>query len=223
MHIREVQLECGDLAGTRQFYTDVLGMLLVNVGGDGLRIDAGESLLNFTVNKTEKPFYHFAFTIPAGQFDEAHAWVGSRVKLLPVKGDSTIAEFTNWNARSFYCYDNNGNILEYIARFDLPFTAERSFTGASVVSISEIGIVTDDVMRYCHELEQYQGLKFFSRQPPQPDFAVVGNDEGLLIVVKKGRAWYPNAGHAAKFTSRILLHDNGRNFQLETGSEGGGG
>ncbi|RYF86838.1 MAG: hypothetical protein EOO00_12895 [Chitinophagaceae bacterium] len=188
MRILEIQLESNDLPATKRFYMETLGMELISESRGRLEIKAGHSVLTFIANQHANPFYHFAFTIPAHQFTEAHDWVSRRLNLMPVKDGSTIAEFINWNARSFYCYDNNGNILEYIARFDLPSFAEKTFSGPCIVSISEIGIV--------------------------PGFAVMGNDEGLVIVVDEDRPWYPTLKKAGCFNTYVKAEDRGRLFEL---------
>jgi hypothetical protein len=56
------------------------------------------------------------------------------------------------------------------------------------LNISEIGIVVEDVPSFVQEM-QALGVPTFGEHGN--DFAPLGTDEGLLIVVKRGRKWYP--------------------------------
>ena len=56
---------------------------------------------------------------------EAFAWANKKVELIPITPTSNIADFKNWNAKAFYFYDNNQNIVEFIARFDLDNNSDR--------------------------------------------------------------------------------------------------
>ena len=83
------------------------------------------------IDTTGNPFYHFAFNIPSNKFEEAFQWMQTRVDLLWLDDyKSYIADFTNWNAKSFYFTDPAGNILEFISRFDLDDIAAEPFSAA---------------------------------------------------------------------------------------------
>jgi hypothetical protein len=96
---------------------------------------------------------------------EAFAWMESRTNILEVIPPDKIADFYNWNAKSFYFYNNNGNILEFIARFNLDNELERSFNGRSIVSIIEMGFVAKNASRLCEELIDRYGFPFFQCNP----------------------------------------------------------
>ena len=111
-----------------------------------------------------------------------------------------FSNFESWNAQSFYFRDLNGNLLEFICRYDLPNAASKEFTASSLLYISEIGIVTGNVHELMGDLKARYGIGTFIKQPPLENFAVLGTEEGLLIVVQKGRNWFPTqipAEHAA--------------------------
>ena len=70
----------------------------------------------------------------------------------------TIAQFENWNANAVYFYDNNGNILEFIARHDLQNNQFTPFNSESILNISEIGIVSEAPLELANQLIDKHGL-----------------------------------------------------------------
>ncbi len=215
MNILEIQLLSADISQTKKFYHEILGMEILDTDELSLRLSAGLSTLLFKETGIGNPFYHFAFTIPANKFEEAHAWAKQRIQLLPVVGSSTIADFKNWNAKAFYFYDNNQNIVEFIARFDLDNNSDKPFTGSSIFSISEIGIVTDNAKLYSEKMLEEYDLNFFSKQPPQDDFVAIGDDDGLFIVVNDKRNWYPTNKPSGKYWTAIKMESNGKISNIE--------
>lgn len=199
MNILEVQLLTADIPQTKKFYHEILGMKILHANDSSIKFSAGLSTLIFKKTTTQKPFYHFAFTIPSNKFEEAHAWVSQRTQLLPIAADSSIADFVNWNAKAFYFYDNNQNVVEFIARFDLGNDLQKPFDGLSIFSISEIGIVVDNAKPYGEKISGEYDLNFFSKQAPQDDFAAIGDDHGLFIVVNDKRNWYPTSKPSGKY------------------------
>ena len=49
------------------------------------------------------------------------------------------------------------------------------------------------------------GLEYFYRQPPLEDFAAVGDDNGLFIVVPENRNWYPTNLHSSKSRMKVVF------------------
>lgn len=219
MNIHEIQLQSADILSTQRFYEKTLGMKIFYANESTLKISAGLSTLIFHKTQNKNPYYHFAFTIPANQFEEAHAWASQRVSLLPVTAGNTVADFKNWNAKAFYFYDNNRNIVEFIARFDIDNNSDKPFDGPSIFSISEIGIVADDAKDYSQTLIEQYGLNYFIRQEPQDDFVVIGDDHGLFIVVNNKRNWYPTQQPSSKHWSIIKAGLNGGIINIETAGE----
>ena len=215
MNLLEVQLLTANLLQTKKFYHEILGMKILHADDSSIKFSAGLSTLIFKKTASDNPFYHFAFTIPSNKFDEAHAWTKQKVPLLPITPESTIANFTNWNAKAFYFYDNNQNIIEFIARFDLDNNSDKPFEGSSIFSISEIGIVTDNAKAYSEKMIEEYGINFFSKQPPQDDFAAIGDDHGLFIMVNDKRNWYPTDKPSGKFWTAIKFEQQGKIADLE--------
>lgn len=219
MWLKEIKLQAGNPAILKHFYGQILS-LRVESFSDSIAVHTQESLLIFDkADKTEKPFYHFAFNIPFNKIDEAFTWLKERVELLwldDYKG--YIAEFVNWNARSLYFYDPAGNIVELIGRADLNDNADELFSSKHFRNISEIGIVLPRVY-FDEEIKQlmdHHQLHYFDKQKPLEQFRAIGDDRGLFICVPDGRSWYPvNDKPSAVFPMKIKFEEDGNNFSLK--------
>lgn len=179
------------------FYRDILNCS-VTEGVAGFAIHAGNTVLKFSRSGGLQPTYHFAFTIPWNKVEEALRWTADRVALLPLEQGHTLADFRNWDAKAFYFFDPAGNVVEFIARSPLGLQSNEPFSGRSFASVSEIGLVTDDVALACRQLEELWQVPLFAKQKPTAHFAAAGDDHGLFIVVSDGRNWYPTQTPAVK-------------------------
>lgn len=212
MKLLEIELLSDDLAATESFYRNVLGLEPVARGSGILRYFIGYTRLIFRRSENLKPVYHFAMDLPNNRFFDAYNTIRKKVELLKVEGDDDIANFTNWDAKSFYFKDNNSNILEGITRYPNRAFDDNPFSSRSFISISEIGLVTNNVPELADTLIKEYGLAVFKRQPRGDKFTVLGDDEGLFVIGEKGRNWYPTALPSRPFRTRILyMHDN--NFE----------
>ena len=215
MKIQELQLLTDHLEETKKFYHHRLGLPILENNEQKLVLVAGETLLIFQPSNAKKPRYHFAFTIPCNKIKEAFSWFPMPDRIVPIQPQQPIADFKNWNAAAFYFMDNNENIVEFIARDDLNNASEQYFSGNSIISISEIGIVCNDVSEECADLINKYGISYFSKQPAFPHFAALGDDEGLLIVVSENRLWYPTEIPSSKHWLRVHFQVNGHDQVLE--------
>nr|WP_202128753.1 ring-cleaving dioxygenase [Paenibacillus dendrobii] len=170
----------------KQFYQDTLGVPVI-AEEDGLfSLRIGDTLLTFEQAAEGQPFYHYAFNIPENQFKEAKAWLSNRVTLNREEGEDE-ADFESWNASAVYFEDPAGNIVELIARHNLNNASGEPFNANSLLCVSEIGIVRDDVRLFVEEL---QSKGFPKWREGNDGFVPVGDEHGLLIVVKKDRRWF---------------------------------
>jgi catechol 2,3-dioxygenase-like lactoylglutathione lyase family enzyme len=214
LDILEIQLLTDSLEQTEKFYKEILGLPLMQKEQNSISFLAGSSILTFIKSAHLNPVYHFAFNIPNNKLDEALRWVSTRLELLELEDKSYIAHFDTWNARAFYFYDYNGNILEFIARYDLDNKSNKVFDGSSIQSVSEIGIVTDDVMQLYNDLSVNQKLVPFAKQEVLKNFAALGDDNGLLIISGNGRNWYPTKQKANKYFIKIRTKVEGMEKQF---------
>lgn len=217
MNIQAIEICTTDLRKTELFYTEVLNLGLLQKNKEIISFKVGNTVLTFRSDKRfASPIYHFAFNIPNNQLNEAIDWLNGMVYLLSVdtEKDSYIADFSSWNANAIYFQDNNGNILEFIVRYDLDDQSEFPFTTQSITCISEIGIVTDDVSECIRTLTETHDIQLFSKQAPQSRFAALGDDHGLLIISETGRNWFPTAIPGAKFPLKVMVSTKHEKFNL---------
>jgi hypothetical protein len=215
MHIKEVVLATRSLIDCEAFYRDNMGFPVQRISAAEIAVSIGHSKLNFREVKTLNPLYHFAFSVPNNQFQNALTWISDRATILPYEKDSVIADFINWNARAFYFRDHDENILECITHFDRKSNQDGSFTSNSFEGLVEIGMPVDEVASTCAALHQQHHIPYFKKGPQLKDFAVMGDDEGMLIVTKNGRGWLPTQEPAGKYPLTIKLDSGNGEIVLE--------
>ncbi|WP_118973116.1 VOC family protein [Taibaiella koreensis] len=220
MHILRLQLLTNDIAATERFYREVPGLKVLDRSDEEITFEAGSTRLVFRHSAIPHPVYHFAFTIPANKLQEALAQMAGKTSILSLPDGNPIADFAHWSAGAFYFYDNNGNILEYIVRRGLDNAEEIPFDASRICCISEAGLVTDNVPALAAGITGQYDLPLFSKQPPQDNFTVMGDDHGLLILVARGRHWFPTTIEAAGFPLALTLrNDKGQLHELSLGQD----
>ncbi len=203
MIIKEIILSTSKLNELKYFYAVTLGLELKNDDENSLTVKAGDSLLTFNRSSViNKPVYHFAFNIPENKFRQSKDWISKRVELIKLDGEDEF-DFTSWNAHSIYFYDAAGNILEFIARHNLSNKTSEAFSAESILNISEIGLPVNDVNNFYSEVKMKFNIPVFSGD--QKTFCTAGDDNGLFIIVKKGRKWFPDCGTAEIFPATVKI------------------
>ena len=209
MEIKEIVIQTDDLKGTENFYANVLGFELIKKEQNTIAFLAGNSILTFLKSTNLNPNYHFAFNIPKNKLNEATIWLNSKVNLLLNDENEIITDFGDWNAKAIYFYDNNNNIVEFITRFDLTNETEKKFDASSVLSISEIGIVANDPMKLASQIMDKNHLNYFEKGKQSENFISIGDDNGLVIIVKNDRKWYPTEQKAEQHVARVKIISKG--------------
>ena len=106
----------------------------------------------------------------------------------------------------------DGLILELIGRRRLPVSTHAgAFHGSELTCLSEVGLPSHDVDAVREQSSQRFGLQPIS--PPSPQFAPVGDDEDLLIIVAADRRWFPEQKDLP----------NAQGVQLQVGDVNGSG
>ncbi len=187
MGFLELRLKTQNLARQRTFYAETLGLELLRETPEHFTVQAGSSLLRFDVSEEDVAPYHFAFNVPKNKLAEAKVWLLERVELLEQEGQTQFSS-KSWNAEQVYFLDADGNILEFIARHELPNASSEPFGSAHILNVSEIGCVVPDVSEAVAALGRL-GLKPYRK--PGENFAPVGDAYGLLIVSETARPWFP--------------------------------
>ena len=217
MKIQTVTLETPDLKPVTAFYQTALGLEVITAEPGMAHIRIGDSWLVFRENPASAGIYHFAFNIPCNQIREGMAWAerAGAAFIANEKGETQI-DFSRWNAEAAYFFDPAGNIVELIARRDLQNESDQPFGPESLMGISEIGIVTDDVLAWNARAEAEFGILPFDKQKPSADFSALGTDMGLFIVVPEGRKWFLTDLPAAKVPLEVHFeNDRGEAFEIQ--------
>ncbi|MBK7381238.1 MAG: VOC family protein [Ignavibacteriales bacterium] len=209
MNILEIEIQTDNLNETEKFYSELLGLQTKNKNQNSISFLAGHSTLTFIKSNRLKPKYHFAFNIPHNKLDEAIIWTSAKLDLIKNVDNEIVSNFESWNAKAIYFFDNNGNILEFIARFDLDNASDEAFDISSIQSISEIGIVTDTPIKLADKLVEENNLCFFAKGAKSEKFVTLGSDNGLLIIVETNRKWYPTEQEAEKHFTKIKISTDG--------------
>ena len=208
MNILELTLLSNDINETEKFYNGILELEMIDKTNTSISFLTQQSKLTFIKSEIQKPCYHFAFNIPNNKLIEALTWANSKIDIIEFEPNKKIADFENWNAKSFYFYDNNNNIVEFIARFDLDNQSNINFKSTSILSISEIGFAVENVNNQSEKIAAEYNLTNFSKQEKRDDFVVLGNDNGLFIFVERLRTWFPTNKPARKFWTKIKIENN---------------
>ena len=190
MKFLELRLSANSLVQQISFYRETLGLELLAETPEHFTVQVGSSLLHFDISEGEGGAYHFAFNIPENKLSEAKAWLLERVELLKENGQNQFSS-ESWNAEQVYFLDADGNILEFIARHELPNASTAPFSSQYTLNVSEIGYVVPDVARTLAALDRL-GLAPYREVGEK--FAAVGDAHGLLILAETNRPWFPTAG-----------------------------
>ncbi len=188
MLIKEVILIANSFSGLKNFYVDVLGLLMLEEKKNRISFVVGSSILTFIESKEyQLPYYHFAFNITENKRERALLLLKSKfVKINQINGQDEYFD-ESWNCHSIYFYDPLGNIVEFIARHNLLDKGYGDFSANDIKNISEIGIPVDNVSLASETLQRKYSVDIYKSS--NAVFAPLGNEEGLFIVSGLNRKW----------------------------------
>ncbi|ABS04159.1 Glyoxalase/bleomycin resistance protein/dioxygenase [Kineococcus radiotolerans SRS30216 = ATCC BAA-149] len=217
MRITHVQVPVPDPVASAAFYADVLGVGVspaagcgaARAGGDANTADGvggvggtaglcaravqlGATTLVLVRDPHADPLMqHLAITVPGDAGRRAHDWLRERVRVLAHAGSTLLEASAGWQAQSVYFRAPDGTVLELIARRRLAGDlGDTAFGPQALLAVSEVGLAVPDVAVAAARLERAFGLRAFGG-PPSSSFGAVGDDEGLLVLVRTGRTWFP--------------------------------
>ncbi len=216
LQITELTLFANDIPVVKNFYSGILSLNIIDSSDTQISFQAGSTKLTFKKNYSDSNFfYHFAFNIPSNKLEEAKEWINGKAKLLPISENNFIADFENWNAKSIYFLDSAGNIVELIARFDLKNNSDEKFNLLQILSVSEIGIVKNDIPAFRQKLINEYKVSDFVKSNNSDTFSAMGDDNGLFILASENRNWYPTKTPSQKAPFEIkFINDSGEIFTL---------
>ena len=203
MRFDALRLQTAHLEVQRTFYTKTRGLPLVVEDATAFTVQAGATHLTFAASAGFANVYHVAFNVPRGAFHTARKWIAARVPLLREGERDTFASTGGWNAEMVYFRDAAGNILEFIARGALPDDASGAFGPEMIRCVSEIGLPVSAVSAQSAALALAASLSTAPYDEQSDTFAPVGDEHGLIIVVREGRPWFPT--HTAAMDAPLHL------------------
>lgn len=207
MKINELILYTTTLEDQKVFYTETLGLPLLETSSTSFKVAAGYSMLTFKWRDYATP-YHFAFNIPSYIDPEALAWLRKRTPVLKHQGKGLV-DFVNWNARSIYFYDRDHNIVELIARKSLGIQSLDTFDHHAFLCISEVGLAVNDIETTYNQLQKLTDFEIFDGDFDR--FCAVGDEHGLFILINKHRKdWFPAGDKAFSSDFEIEFQNHGR-------------
>lgn len=204
MKIKVLTLYTTQIEAQKKFYSDTLGLKILQANEREISFKIGDSILRFIYSTKSKP-YHFAFNIPPNKVKKALKWLKHRVEIQKDR-DTEIVDFPAWNAESIYFYDPDKNILEFIARKDLDNKNSDPFSPQDLLEISEIGLATNDFKGKFDFLISEVGVAKYGGG--KEVFCALGSETGLFILIDLSRKdWFPtnDKAFAADFIAKIEL------------------
>jgi hypothetical protein len=189
-----------------QFYVGRLGLRGPESEADLVAVEVGETALELHAG-AGSPFYHFALLAPGDRFAAALDWAADRVDLLPDRKSADVMfDFTDWDAKAFYCHDPAGNIVELIAHRDVGETGVTgAFAADELLGVSEVGLVADPPS-LAAVLERDLGLELWDGTVEEKgQLAFVGEKARTLILSPAGRPWLPTGRPAQAHPVEVVL------------------
>ncbi len=200
MNIQQLTIYSSQLHDQIEFYTSILGLKSISQSEKKASFQIGSSVLNIVSREQSTP-YHFAINIPSNKEKEALSWLKQRVNILK-DDDIELHDFDFWNAKAMYFYDADQNIVELIARKNLENGTEQPFEESHLLSISEIGLVSQNIEEKVKRLQALYNLPSFSGNYER--MMAIGDDNGLFICINRNnKTWFPTGDKA--FISDFML------------------
>jgi len=211
MHIQKLKILTARFEQQITFYSEKIGLKLLSRDQHKAIFQIGKSELALIKSEHAKP-YHFAINIPAYSEEQALSWLKQRLPIL-LDGEHEIQLFEDWNARAVYFYDEDNNIVEFIARRNLPHEELKAFTSDALLELSEIGMPVSDIKHTYQELATIVKLPIFDGGFER--FCAIGDDHGLFICVNKNqKQWFPTGDTAYSSEFEIGFTEQGKHYQL---------
>jgi hypothetical protein len=190
MKIKKLKLYTNNFNQEKYFYSETLGLDVINESSNKFTLKVGWSELTF--EKSEKQFiYHYCFLIPSNKLHQALKWMEKRVNIIDIENGRKTQRFENWNANSFYFYDASGNIAEFIVRHDLRNESNRDFEISDVLCVNEIGMPINNIENTNNTLQKNLGTEFWKGDLKR--FGTNGSQEGLFLLPNYNikDIWFP--------------------------------
>ncbi|WP_300440826.1 VOC family protein [Christiangramia sp.] len=212
MKINKLTVYTSNIEGQLRLYRNQLDFQVRNQSEDSFELEIGYSILRFEQKLNCTP-YHIAFHISDRQEEEAVAWLKGKRAIQQFNGED-IVDFSNWQARSVYFYDEGQNIMELISRRDFSKPKSAIFSASNIVGIAEIGLATNNVQQKFEKMKLECGLNQFDGDLER--FCAVGEDAGLIITINKNeKDWFPTEDKAYASSFQLEFEHESKHYKMD--------
>ena len=214
MKIKCLSLFTNQFEAEKFFYSKTLGCDLKINEADKFSIEIGNSTLIF--NRSEVAhIYHYCFLIPSNQINTAKEWLVKRLTLIELDKHKFIQRWESWNADAIYFYDASGNIVEFIARYDLKNESSDDFGIKQIISINEIGMPSKHVRDLNIQLKESMNCDLWKGDLER--FSTNGDQNGLFLIpnylIKK--EWFPTNNKIEPSPFEAIVENDNKEYALE--------
>ena len=211
MKIKKLSIYSNNIEAQLRFYRDELGFEVNTYSEKGFELQVGYSVLKFKKREDFTP-YHIAFHIPDRQEEQAVAWFDGK-RAIQEFNDKKIVDFSNWQAKSVYFYDEDKNIMEFISRREFSKAESAIFNASNIVGIAEIGLATNNLQQKFEKMKLECGLDQFDGDLER--FCAVGEPSGLVITINKNeKEWFPTGDKAYASDFELEFEHNANNYKM---------
>jgi len=215
MEIERITIFSSQIEKQYQFYCNQLMFYCVEKNENYFCVKAGSSLLQ--IQKSDwniTPCYHLALNIEPSLFLESFTYLQQKNISFLESENKVLIDFPDWNARSIYFKDAEGNILECIARYNLQHHQyDRLFSSEDIISISEIGVPVNDISKFLDTIKSNTSIEIWKSYGQW--FFAAGDERGLLIIVPEKHKWFPTNIEATQLPAEIYIKQAGTDFIYE--------
>jgi len=207
LQLKEVTLYANSLGEIGKFYLDMLELPIARETNETISFKAGASILTFKQSSEyDSPYYHFAFNITENKHEQAVQWLKYKgVTINQIDGKDLLYS-QSWNSHSIYFYDPAGNIVEFIARHDIPDAGQGDFGSGDIQNVSEIGLPVENVQQASQSLQNKYGVKVYKSSNDL--FAPLGDESGLFIISGLSRIWLGSNKKVSVFPLVIDIYNH---------------
>lgn len=200
--IAELEIRTGDLEQAYKFWTETIGMAVLDSSTYQFTIKIGTSRLTYRYYSSTIPLVnHFAISIPGNQIEKALDWIKNKDGKYPngpknpveiILNEKTGAEINSnpiFNSNSIFITDGVGNIIELIARHDFGENVTGDFNQDQFLKISEVAIVTKNISKCQNIITEEFGMEVFPNTTSS--YKPIGGPDGIILLIMTNKPWTP--------------------------------
>lgn len=209
MKLTHITLKTSKLKELEHFYGQLLNMPILERKETAFTLFVGDSTLTFEMSE-EDAHYHVAFCVNYKKYDKLIDKMTSITpKLRDIDGKNRFMSDI-WQREQIYYYDPAGNNIELLP--DINQEKRRCGDHYTWSHIQEIGIPVRDVSMFKKEINFIKS----DFQSESDQFAFHGDKDGVFVLVKEDREWFPTKKKSVIFPISIEIEEKIEDYQNVT-------